>query len=144
MTSSKTVFARTKQLARCDVFFGRMSFDLETGAAAALEAFDVAVALERRHHDVEEPEEKQECRGGVLDLDRTTQLAADRRHTTHQHRHNADERACAEDGDGETETAGLDFEVVALGRVVDGCYRPRDADAKKHVDRVATGHVADR
>jgi len=115
-----------------------------SGAEADLEALDVAVALQRRHHDVEQPQEEQERRGYILDLGRTTQLATDRRDTAHQNRDDGDERACAEDGDGEAECAGLDHERVALGRVVDGRDRPRDADAKEHVHCVAAGHVTDR
>jgi len=109
-----------------------------------LEAFDVAVALHRRHEDVEQPEDHEQAGRHVFELGRTTQLAADGRRPAQQHRHDADERACAEDGHGEAKRAGLHFEVVALGGVVDGGDRPRDADAEEHVDGVTAGHVADR
>ena len=111
---------------------------------SSLEALDVAVALERRHHDVEEPEEEEQRRRDVLDADGAAELAADGRRAADQHRDDGDERARAEDGHREAQSARLDDEPVALGRVVYGRDRPRDADAEEHVDRVAAGDVADR
>ena len=113
-------------------------------AGTWLEAGDVAVALQWRHHDVEEPEEEEQCWGHVLEPDWTAQLAANGRRATQQHRYDADERTDAEDCDGEAQRASLHLEVVSLGRVVDGSYRPRDTDTEEHVDGIAAGDVADR
>lgn len=92
--------------------------------AAALEALDVTVGLQRGEEDVEEPQADEQHGGQDLGSPRAAQLAADLRPTpVHQRRH-ADEGKDGEERDGEGQRTRVHPELVAFDVVVDGSNGP--------------------
>lgn len=104
----------------------------------------MAVGLQRRQQDVDEPEGDEEEEGDELGCPWAPQLSA--RHAgpaaVEQHQH-AHQRHDGEEGDGEGQGARVHLEGLALAVPVHGGDGPRHADAQEHVHRVAARHVAD-
>ena len=104
----------------------------------------MAVRLQRRQQDVDEPEAEEHKEGDELGCPWAPELPARHAGTpaVEQHQH-AHQRHDGEDGDGEGQRARVHLEHLALGVPVNGRDGPRHADAQEDVHRVAARHVAD-
>lgn len=108
------------------------------------EAGHVAVRLQGRQQDVDEPDGEEHEEGEELGCPWAPKLSAWHAGTPaveqHEHTH---QRHDGEEGDGKGQGAWVHLEHFAFGVPVNGCDGPRHTDAQKHIHCVAAGHVSD-
>lgn len=104
----------------------------------------MAVRIQRRQQDVNQPHGDKQQRRYHLASPRSAQLAAGHRRPppVQQHAHTQPGHD-GEEGDGEGQVSRVHPEHLALGAPEDGRHGPRHADAEEDVDGVGAGDVAD-
>lgn len=107
------------------------------------EALDVAVGLQRREHDVHEPQAEEQGGGQDLGDSGPAQLAPDGGPAPVHEHGDADEGEDGEERDGEGQSPRVHLELLALRAVVDSGDGPGHTDSQEHVDGVAPGDVSD-
>ena len=112
---------------------------------SASEARHVAVCLQGRQQDVDEPEGEEHEEGEELGCPWAPELSA--RHTgtsaVEQH-HHTHQRHDGEEGDREGQGAWVYVKCLAFGVPVNCCNGPRHPDAEEYIYCVAACHISDR
>lgn len=132
LDSARTFGSVYHRLASCGLDF-----------AEHLEALYVAVGLQRREHNVHQPQAEEQAAGEDLGNSWSAELPPDLRPAPVDENTDADEGEDGEERDREGQCSRVNLEFLPLRVVIDCCDGPGHTDTQEDINGVASCHVAD-